>query len=113
NEAAAVALAGVNLVDPAKPADSRDGVGVQSRSEARSPAPPLTLADAKRTAALAEKRAHDLHATEKAGRKASRAPAVPEVAKVAAPTSAEGEGTTRLARALVKEIGKLPRMREG
>src|SRR5436190_4328224 len=32
NEAAAVALAGVNLVDPAKPADSRDGVGVAGLS---------------------------------------------------------------------------------
>ena len=32
NEAATVALGGVNLVDPAKPADSRDGIGVAGLS---------------------------------------------------------------------------------
>ena len=84
----------------------------QARSRARSPAPAVTLADAKRVAALAEKTAKALHATEKARRKAARPPAALDLAAVKAPAADDADRPTRIARDLVKEIGRLPRMPE-
>lgn len=81
----------------------------QARTKARSPAAAVTLADARRVAALAEKTAKALHANEKARRKTVRPPAA---ARPAATERQEriDEGTTAsMARDLLGRIGRLAR----
>ncbi len=84
----------------------------QARSKARSAAPPVTLADARRAAALAEKAAQALHATEKARRKPVRPPPALDLKAAKPPASGDEGRTERMARELVREIGRLPPVRE-
>lgn len=85
----------------------------QPRAEARSPAPDVTLADARRVAALVGKAAKALAATAKSRSKAARPPAAVRRATVEQPVRADADTTAttvQLARALVREIGRLTPM---
>ena len=83
----------------------------QPRAEARSPAPEVTIADARRVAALVEKAAKALAATAKSRSKAARPPAAARSAVVEPPVR-DADTTVRMAHALVREIGRLPPMPE-
>lgn len=82
----------------------------QARAASRSPAPAVTLADAKRAAALVEKSAKALRATEKSRREAARATAASSVTVAKPPGRVDEETTERLARDLMREIGRLKPM---
>jgi hypothetical protein len=78
--------------------------------QGRSPAAAVTLADTKRVAALAEKTAKALHATEKARRKTGSRARGPAPGNGQGPAPGDAERTERMARDLLREIGRLPRM---
>jgi hypothetical protein len=82
----------------------------QPRSAARSPAPAVTLADVRRVAALAEKSAKALRATEKARRKPVKQPGDLDLRAAKPPAAGGDEGATRATRELLRDIGRLPPM---